>query len=86
MPRRLDAVINNVGNEGKRSPITEQTAESYAAVFDANVLGVLLSMKHELRVMLAQGCGSIVNISSVAGHFGVAEASVYSRQQICGRD
>jgi NAD(P)-dependent dehydrogenase (short-subunit alcohol dehydrogenase family) len=43
---------------------TEQTAESYAATFDTNVLGVLLSMKHELRVMLPQGSGSILNISS----------------------
>jgi NAD(P)-dependent dehydrogenase (short-subunit alcohol dehydrogenase family) len=38
--------------------VTEQTAESYAATFDTNVLGTLLSMKHELRVMQAQGRGS----------------------------
>ena len=43
--------------------MVEQTAESYAATFDTNVLGKLLSMKHELRVMSAQGSGSIVNIS-----------------------
>ena len=42
--------------------LTEQTAESYAATFDSNVLGVLLSMKHELRVMLPRGNGSIVNV------------------------
>ena len=41
--------------------MTEQTVESYAATFDTNVLGTLLSMKHEMRVMLAQGSGSIVN-------------------------
>ena len=35
-------------------------------------------MKHELRVMLAQGSGSIINISSTAGHNGVPDASVYS--------
>ena len=74
----LDAAVNNAGTEGKRGPVTEQTAESYAAVFDTNVLGMLLSMKHELRVMLAQGCGSIVNISSTVGHNGAAGASVYS--------
>ena len=44
--------------------MTEQSAESYAATFDTNVLGTLLSMKHELRVMLPQRHGSIVNVSS----------------------
>ena len=50
---RLDVAVNNAGTEGQPGPVTEQTAESYAATFDTNVLGVLLSMKHELRVMLA---------------------------------
>ena len=60
-----------------RGLVIEQTAESYAATFDTNVLGVLLSMKHELRAMLPQGSGSIVNISSSYGHVGAAGASVY---------
>src|SRR5271165_2638883 len=75
---RLDVAVNNAGTEGKPGPITEQTAESYAATFDSNVLGVLLSMKHELRVMLPQGSGSIVNISSAYGSVGAAGASVYA--------
>ncbi len=65
---RLDAVVNNAGTEGKPGPVVEQTAESYAATFNTNVLGMLLSLKHELRVMTAQGSGSIVNISSTYGH------------------
>ena len=60
---RLDVAVKNAGTEGKPGPVTEQSAESYAATFDTNVLGTLLSMKHELRVMLAQGSGSIINIS-----------------------
>jgi NAD(P)-dependent dehydrogenase (short-subunit alcohol dehydrogenase family) len=52
---RLDVAVNTAGTEGKPGPVTEQSAESYAATFDTNVLGTLLSMKHELRVMLAQG-------------------------------
>src|SRR6478609_3783607 len=52
---RIDAAVNAAGTEGRPSPVTEQTAESYAATFDTNVLGTLLSMKHELRVMQAQG-------------------------------
>ena len=74
---RLDVAVNAAGTEGKPGPVTEQSAESYAATFDTNVLGTLLSMKHELRVMLAQGSGSIINISSTFGHTGGAGASVY---------
>jgi len=75
---RLDAAINNAGTEGKPGPVTDQTAESYNATFETNVLGTLLSMKHELRVMLAQGHGSIVNVSSTYGRTGAAGASVYA--------
>jgi len=74
---RIDAAVNNAGTEGLRGLVVDQTAESYAATFDTNVLGVLLSMKHELRVMTAQKSGSIVNISSTYGHQGAAGASVY---------
>src|SRR4029077_17099853 len=52
--------------------------ESYAATFDTNVLGTLLSMKHELRVMQAQGHGSIVNLSSTTGSKAAPGASVYT--------
>jgi NAD(P)-dependent dehydrogenase (short-subunit alcohol dehydrogenase family) len=74
---RLDIAVNNAGTEGLRGLVTEQTAESYAATFDTNVLGVLLSMKHELRAMLPQRSGSIVNVSSAYGSVGAAGASVY---------
>ena len=75
---RLDAAVNTAGTEGQPGPVTQQTAESYAATFDTNVLGTLLSMKHELRVMQEQGRGSIVNISSTYGHEGAGGASVYA--------
>jgi NAD(P)-dependent dehydrogenase (short-subunit alcohol dehydrogenase family) len=74
---RLDVAVNNAGTEGRPGSISDQTAESYAATFDTNVLGVLLSMKHEVRVMQGQGSGSIINISSTYGHEGAAGASVY---------
>lgn len=74
---RLDAAVNNAGTEGQPGPVTEQTAETYAATFDTNVLGTLLSMKHELRAMQAQGSGSVVNISSTYGHEGAGGASMY---------
>src|ERR1700726_1858436 len=48
---RLDVAVNNAATEVQGGPITDQTAESYAATFDTNVVGVILSMKHEVRVM-----------------------------------
>jgi NAD(P)-dependent dehydrogenase (short-subunit alcohol dehydrogenase family) len=74
---RLDIAVNNAGTEGRPGPITDQTAESYAATFDTNVLGVILSMKHEVRVMQGQRSGTIINISSTYGHEGAAGASIY---------
>jgi NAD(P)-dependent dehydrogenase (short-subunit alcohol dehydrogenase family) len=75
---RLDAAVNSAGTEGQPGPVTEQTADNYAATFDTNVLGTLLSMKHELRVMRGQRSGSIVNVSSTYGHAGTRNASVYA--------
>src|SRR2546422_458081 len=74
---QLDVAVNTAGTEGKPGPITEQSAESYATTFDTNVLGTLLSLKHELPVMLPRGQGSIVNVSSTFGRAGGAGASVY---------
>ncbi len=74
---RLDVAVNNAGTVGIPGPIPDQTPESYAAVFDTNVLGVLLGMKHELRVMTAQKSGSIINISSTFGRVGGPNASLY---------
>jgi NAD(P)-dependent dehydrogenase (short-subunit alcohol dehydrogenase family) len=75
---QVDAAVNNAGTEGQPGPVAQQTAESYAATFETNVLGTLLCMKHELRAMQARGRGSIINISSTYGHRGAAGASVYT--------
>ncbi|NTF44602.1 SDR family NAD(P)-dependent oxidoreductase [Rhizobium rhizogenes] len=74
---RLDVAVNNAGTEGTFGPVSTQTEENYAATFDTNVLGTLLSMKHELRIMQAQGSGNIINVSSVLGKIGTANGSVY---------
>ncbi|HVJ54723.1 MAG TPA: glucose 1-dehydrogenase [Aliidongia sp.] len=74
---RLDVAVNNAGTEGESGPITGQSVENFRATFDTNVLGVFLSLKHEMRVMLAQGSGSIINLSSVAGQAGFPGASIY---------
>jgi NAD(P)-dependent dehydrogenase (short-subunit alcohol dehydrogenase family) len=75
---RLDVAVNNAGTEGKPGPVTEQTAGGFTAMFETNVLGTLLGMKHELRIMQAQGSGSIVNISSTMGERGAANLSLYT--------
>lgn len=74
---RVDIAVNNAGVEGQLGPVTEQSEANYRAVFDTNVLGTLLSLKHEMRAMQAQGGGSIVNLSSIVGQVGAPGASVY---------
>ena len=74
----LDFAFNNAGVEGTAGVTTDQqTVENYRNTFDINVLGVLLSMKHEIPAMLKSGGGAIVNTSSVAGKVGMAGMSVY---------
>jgi len=75
---RVDVAVNNAGSEGYPGPVLEQTAETYAATFDTNVLGTLLCMKHELRVMQPRGSGSIVNLSSALGQRTTLGCSVYT--------
>ena len=75
---RLDVAVNNAGTEGRPGPLTDVSVEAYAAMFDTNVLGVLLSVKHEMRVMQSQGSGSIVNISSTMGERGAANLALYT--------
>jgi NAD(P)-dependent dehydrogenase (short-subunit alcohol dehydrogenase family) len=75
---RLDVAVNNAGTEGMPGPVIDLPAENYAAVFDTNVLGTLLGLKYELRIMQAQGSGSIVNISSTMGSRGAANFSLYA--------
>ena len=74
---RLDIAVNNAGTEGQPGALTEQTTDAYRAIFDTNVLGTLLSLKHELRVMRLQGSGSIVNLSSIVGHKALPGAPLY---------
>ncbi|GAA4260253.1 SDR family oxidoreductase [Dactylosporangium darangshiense] len=74
----IDVAVNNAGTEGVAGPIEEQTADTYARTFETNVLGTVLSLKHELRVMVPRRSGSIVNMSSVLGHVGEAGEALYA--------
>jgi NAD(P)-dependent dehydrogenase (short-subunit alcohol dehydrogenase family) len=75
---RLDIAVNNAGTEGHAASLTEITPEAYQAVFDTNVLGTLLGIKHALRAMQKQNAGSIVNISSTMGSRGAASMALYT--------
>jgi len=73
---RLDIAFNNAGVEWM-GPLDQATESEYRRVFDINVWGVLNSMRHEIPVMLKNGGGAIVNTSSVAGHIGMGQVSIY---------
>lgn len=74
---RLDIAVNCAGYEGDPTLIVDQTRDRYAAVFDTNVFGTLIALKHELRVMSTQRSGSIVNVSSTMGIRGAAKNALY---------
>lgn len=73
---RLDVAFNNAGVEWM-GPLDQATEAEYRRVFDINVWGVLNSMRHEIPVMLKTGGGAIVNTSSVGGHIGMGQGSIY---------
>ena len=75
---RLEVAVNNAGVEGRFTDIDQITAEIYREVFDTNVLGLALSMKHELIAMKRQGFGSIVNLSSIGGSVGFPGSALYA--------
>lgn len=74
---RLDAAFNNAGIEGQPSETAECTPENWDRLLAVNLTGVWQCMVHEIRQMLRQGGGSIVNCSSVAGLRGIAAMPAY---------
>lgn len=74
---RLDGAVNNAAIEGTLGPITETSADDVRKLFDVNVLGVIMGMKHQVPAMLKSGGGSIVNTTSGLGHVGMANFHVY---------
>jgi NAD(P)-dependent dehydrogenase (short-subunit alcohol dehydrogenase family) len=74
---RLDVAFNNAGIE-IAGPLDQVTEEQYRRTFDINVWGVLNSMKYEIAAMLKTGGGAIVNTSSIAGHIGLPQSSIYT--------
>jgi len=76
---RLDVAFNNAGSEGVWVPIIRQTEEAWDHTINVNLKGVWICLKYEIRQMLKQGTGgSIVNMSSITGLVGAANAAAYS--------
>lgn len=73
---RLDIAVNNAGTTAMGA-MADITREDFRRVFDTNVLGVALCMKHEIVEMLRGGGGSIINVSSVAGTVAVPQSAIY---------
>jgi len=74
---RLDAAYNNAGVQNVLAETADATRDDYDSVMAINLRGVWSSMKFELQQMRKQGCGAIVNCSSLGGLVGGAERGIY---------
>src|SRR5580698_7250860 len=72
---RLDVAFNNAGIEGVWSPIVRQSEEDWDRTIAINLKGVWLCLKYEIRQMLKQGGGAIVNMASTTGLVGAVGAA-----------
>jgi NAD(P)-dependent dehydrogenase (short-subunit alcohol dehydrogenase family) len=74
---RIDIFFNNAGVEGVVAPLGDYPLGAFRQVIDTNLIGVFLGLKHVMPVMAANGGGSIINTSSVAGLIGSPGLSAY---------
>jgi NAD(P)-dependent dehydrogenase (short-subunit alcohol dehydrogenase family) len=75
---RLDCALNNAGIDGSYAPIADYSEADFDRVIGINLKGVWLCMKYEVRQMLKQGGGAIVNTSSVSGLIGYPGITAYT--------
>ena len=74
----LHFAFNNAGTEGDTATTAEDTEKNFNRIFDVNVKGLWLSMKHEIEHMLKNGGGAIVNTASIAGLIGFPQHGMYT--------
>jgi NAD(P)-dependent dehydrogenase (short-subunit alcohol dehydrogenase family) len=75
---RLDLALNNAGIDGVRARTADYPEDVWQQVLNVNLTGVFLCMKFELPIMVKQGSGVIVNMSSVAGVTGFPSHAAYT--------
>jgi 3-oxoacyl-[acyl-carrier protein] reductase len=75
---RIDILINSAGITGPNHPLWEYPPAEFARVLQVNVLGTFNCCRAVVPMMLEQGYGRIVNLASLAGKDGTANASAYS--------
>lgn len=74
---RLDGALNNAGREQHNLPLDELTMEQWSSVIQIDLTAVFLCIKHQVRAMLANGGGSIVNTASGLGQIAIPNAAEY---------
>jgi len=74
---RIDVLVNNAGINPIFRGIERVSLEDWQSIIDINLTGTFLCCKHLGEVMVERGAGSIINISSVAGHVGLLRSVPY---------
>ena len=74
---RLDCAVNNAGIGGPLKPLADYEIDEWKHVLDVDLNSVFYCMKYEIQAMLKTGGGSIVNMSSILGTNGFANAPAY---------
>lgn len=74
---RLDIAVNNAGISGESNPIADMSIEGWNKVISTNLDSIFYCMKYEIKQMEKQHKGAIINISSILGKVGFANAAGY---------
>jgi NAD(P)-dependent dehydrogenase (short-subunit alcohol dehydrogenase family) len=75
---RLDLAVNNAGWEGAPATLADYDEDAWHKLISVNLTGVFLCMQQELKVMIPQQIGAIVNMASISGLVGNAEFAPYN--------
>lgn len=73
----IDILVNNAGINLKK-PLTEVTDEEFQKIILTNLTGVFSITREVARLMIAQSSGNIINISSMAAHYGIPKVIAYT--------
>ncbi|MCP5152865.1 MAG: SDR family oxidoreductase [Ectothiorhodospiraceae bacterium] len=75
---RIDILVNNAGINGPTVPLWEYPLEAWDRVMAIDLTGVFLCTRAVVPHMITRGSGRVVNIASIAGKEGIANATPYS--------